>query len=80
MKNNGSLEERIAEWRAYIMRRQALHSTDVEELEDHLRSQVEALSETGLDEGEAFLVAVKRLGDLDSLSREVAREYSERSS
>ncbi len=78
MKNNGLLEERIAEWRKYILRRQALHSVDVEELEDHLRSQVEALGEAGLDEGEAFLVAVKRLGDLDSLSREFAREYSER--
>ncbi len=55
-----------------------MHAVDLEELEDHLRSQVEALSQAGLDEDEAFLVAVKRLGDLDSLSREFAREYSER--
>ena len=72
------LEERINEWRAYVRRRQAIDATDVDELEDHLRSQVEALTEAGLDEDEAFLVAVKRLGDLDSLSREFAREYSER--
>ncbi|MFH1278488.1 MAG: permease prefix domain 1-containing protein [Candidatus Eisenbacteria bacterium] len=78
MENNGSLEERIGEWRNYIRRRQAVHAVDVDELEDHLRSQVEALSEAGLDDDEAFLVAVKRLGDLDSLSREFAREYSER--
>ncbi len=78
MKNNGSLEERIAEWRTYVMRRQALHSVDVEELEDHLRTQVEALRDAGLDEDEAFLVTVKRLGDIDSLSREFAQEYSER--
>jgi hypothetical protein len=78
VKNNGTLEERIGEWRNYIRRRQAVHDVDVDELEDHLRSQVEALSEAGLDEDEAFLVAVKRLGDLDSLSREFAREYSER--
>jgi len=75
---NGSLEERVGEWRNYVRRRQAVHTVDVDELEDHLRSQVEALSEAGLDEAEAFLVAVKRLGDLDSLSREFAREYSER--
>lgn len=78
MKESGLLEERIGEWRDYIRRRQAVHAVDVEELEDHLRSQVEALSEAGLDEDEAFLVAVKRLGDLDSLSQEFAREYSER--
>jgi hypothetical protein len=78
VKNNELLEERIAEWRKYILRRQAVHSVDVEELEDHLRTQVEALGDAGLDQDEAFLVAVKRLGDLDSLSREFAREYSER--
>jgi hypothetical protein len=78
LKNSGTLEERIAEWRNYVRRRQAVHPVDVEELEDHLRSQIEALGEARLDEDEAFLVAVKRLGDLDSLSREFAREYSER--
>jgi hypothetical protein len=78
VNDNGSLEERVGEWRQYIRRRQAVHAVDVIELEDHLRSQVEAQSEAGLDEDEAFLVAVKRLGDLDSLSREFAREYSER--
>jgi hypothetical protein len=72
------LEERIGEWRQYFRRREAIRSVDVEELEDHLRSQVEALCEAGLDEDEAFLVAVKRLGDLDSVSREFANEYSER--
>lgn len=75
---NSLLEERIGEWRRYVTRRQAIHSVDVEELEDHLRNQVTALGEVGLDDDEAFLVAVKRLGDLDSLSREYAREYSER--
>ena len=78
MTKEGLLEERIGEWRQYFQRRQAMHSIDVEELEDHLRSQVEALREAGLDEDEAFLVAVKRLGDQDSVSREFAHEYSER--
>lgn len=72
------LERRIGEWRAFVRRRQAIRPIDVEELEDHLRNQVDALGEAGLDEDEAFLVAVKRLGDLDSLSREFAHEYSER--
>ena len=76
--NEGSLEERIAEWRQYFQRRQAVHSADIEEIEDHLRSQIGTLREAGLAEDEAFLVAIKRVGALDSLSREFASEYSER--
>lgn len=72
------LEEQIAQWRAYVSRRQALHSPDVEELEGHLRDQLVALTEAGLTGDEAFLVAVKRMGSLDALSREFARAHSER--
>ncbi len=73
-----ALEEQIAQWRSYLLRRQAIHSVDVAELEDHLREQVAGLVDAGLDTDEAFLVAVKRMGDLDDLSREFAREHSER--
>ncbi|HXU11435.1 MAG TPA: permease prefix domain 1-containing protein, partial [Candidatus Binatia bacterium] len=72
------LEEQIAQWRAYLRRRQALHGSDVEELEGHLRDQLTALTEAGLAGDEAFLVAVKRMGSLDALSREFARAHSER--
>ena len=72
------LEEQIAQWRAYVPRRQAIHGPDVEELEGHLRDQLVALTEAGLAGDEAFLVAVKRMGSLDALSREFAREHSER--
>ncbi len=72
------LEEKIAQWRAYVRRRQALHGPDVEELEGHLRDQLVALTEAGLAGDEAFLVAVKRMGSLDALSREFARAHSER--
>ncbi|HEY3042767.1 MAG TPA: permease prefix domain 1-containing protein, partial [Vicinamibacterales bacterium] len=73
-----TLEEQIAQWRAYLRRRQALHGPDVEELEGHLRDQLVALTEAGLTGDEAFLVAVKRMGSLDALSREFARAHSER--
>ena len=73
-----TLKESIGEWRAYLRRRQAIHKVDVEELEDHLRSQIHGLVDAGLSDDEAFLVAVKRIGALDALSREFAREYSER--
>jgi hypothetical protein len=72
------LEEQIAQWRAYLRRRQAVNGPDVEELEGHLRDQLVALTEAGLSGDEAFLVAVKRMGSLDALSREFARAHSER--
>jgi hypothetical protein len=73
-----SLEEQIDHWRSFLRRRQAIHSVDVAELEDHLREQVSILTDAGLASDEAFLVAVKRMGDLDELSREFAREHSDR--
>lgn len=73
-----ALERRIGEWRHYLERRDAIGAADVEELEDHLRNEVTTLVDAGLRDDEAFLVAVKRMGDLDSLSREFAHEYSER--
>jgi hypothetical protein len=72
------LEEQIAQWRTYLRGRKALHGPDVEELEGHLRDQLAALTEAGLAGDEAFLVAVKRMGSLDALSREFARAHSER--
>jgi hypothetical protein len=72
------LEEQIAQWRTYLRRQKVLHGPDVEELEGHLRDQLAALTEAGLAGDEAFLVAVKRMGSLDALSREFARAHSER--
>ena len=72
------LEEHIAQWRAYLRRRQAVHGSDVEELEGHLRDELVTLTEAGLAGDEAFLVAVKRMGNLDALSREFALAHSER--
>jgi hypothetical protein len=76
--NGGALEAQIAEWRSYFRRRQTMREVDVAELEDHLRGQVESLRGAGLSEDEAFLVAVKRMGAVDSLSQEFAREHSDR--
>ena len=73
-----SLEEQIAQWREYLRRRPAVHSRDAAELEDHLRDQLATLTQAGLASDEAFLIAVKRIGNLDALSREFAREHAER--
>ncbi|POH66482.1 hypothetical protein C3B59_08150 [Cryobacterium zongtaii] len=78
MDLDADLEAQIDSWRGYVQRRQAIATADVEELEDHLREQIEDLLATGLDHDEAFLVAIKRLGNLDAVSREFAREHSDR--
>jgi hypothetical protein len=73
-----SVESQIAEWRAYVADAPGVNGRDVDELEDHLRGQIAELNAAGLKDDEAFLVAVKRMGDLDDLSREYAREHSGR--
>ena len=73
-----SLEAQIAEWRSYVANAPGVNGRDVDELEDHLRHQIAELNAAGLTADEGFLVAVKRMGDLDSLSREFAREHSGR--
>ncbi|HET7854854.1 MAG TPA: permease prefix domain 1-containing protein [Gaiellaceae bacterium] len=72
------MESQIAEWRAYVAGAPAVNGRDVDELEDHLRGQIAELNAAGLTDDESFLVAVKRMGDLDELSREFAREHSGR--
>ena len=73
-----TVESQIAEWRAYVAKAPAVNGCDVDELEAHLRDQIAELDTAGLAADEAFLVAVKRMGDLDTLSREFAREHSGR--
>jgi len=73
-----SLEEQIEQWRSYLHRRQSSHAVDVVELENQLRKQIAGLVEAGLATDEAFLIAVKRMGSHDALSREFARAHSNR--
>jgi hypothetical protein len=73
-----NLETEIAEWRSYVGRSSAVDGRDIDELEDHLRAQIDDLVEAGLATDEAFLVSVKRIGSLDEVSGEYAREHSGR--
>jgi len=77
-EDQDELEAQFAQWRQYVQRRRELLPSDADELEDHLRGSVDELVAAGLSADEAFLVAVKRMGSLDDLSREFAREHSER--
>jgi hypothetical protein len=59
------LEDQIGQWRQYVQRSQPIAPADVTEMEDHLRGQIDDLTDTGLAPDEAFLVAVKRMGTVD---------------
>jgi hypothetical protein len=73
-----ALEVDIAEWRSFVGQQAAVAARDLEELESHLRDAIDDLEAAGLAEDEAFLIAVKRLGAVDDLSREFAREHTGR--
>jgi len=73
-----SVEQQIEAWRAHLRKSQTIASQDAAELEDHLREQITSLRADGLSGDEAFLVAVKRMGAIDALTREFAREHSDR--
>jgi len=77
-ENLPTLETSIASWRDRLRRHSAITAADAAELEDNLRERIADLTAVGLDEDEAFLVAVKRLGNIDEVSAEFAREHSER--
>lgn len=75
---NADLDARIAQWRAAISRSAAVTDTDADELESHLRDSIDDLHRAGLDDEEAFLIAVKRLGSTDAVTAEFAREHGDR--
>src|SRR4051812_24201733 len=72
------IEAQIREWRSYLQRRRTIQHVDVDELEDHLRTQISELGAAGLSGDESFLVAITRMGGVNELSREFARERSSR--
>lgn len=68
----------ISEWRSALERGGAVDATDADELESHLRDQIAELEAVGLTGEEAFQVAVGRLGKVDQITAEYAREHSDR--
>lgn len=72
------LDSRIAKWRAAVLKGRTVGETDADELEGHLREQISELGAAGLSDDEAFLIALQRLGSVDVLTAEFAREHSDR--
>lgn len=67
------LNKAIGNWRTSFLQRQTCAKSDIDELESHLREEIDNLTASKLSEQEAFLVAIHRLGDPDSLAGEFAK-------
>lgn len=67
------LNEEIGKWRCGLAASQSLEMFDIDELEGHLREEIERLTALKLSEQEAFYVARHRLGDTGSLADEFAK-------
>ena len=73
------LTDRIAEWRARLSPHgSGAGAGDLDGLERHLREQVAGLVTAGLDPEEAFLIAVKRTGDISPAARELNQAHGAR--
>ena len=72
------LDADIARWRTAVTKSPVVDAADADELESHLRDQVADLVAAGLSNAEAVQIAVQRLGQVDQLTAEFAREHSDR--
>ena len=68
-----SLNSEINKWREVLLEKQTCKTSDLDELESHLRDEIDQLKLSGLSEQEAFLVGTHRLGDTETLADEFAK-------
>lgn len=64
------IDKKIRELRDYYLCSGCFSDSDIDELEDHLREEIASLMQNSLSEEEAFLIAVRRIGNPPSLSNE----------
>src|SRR5260221_10487589 len=68
-----NLEQKIKEWRRQLAAQGIQAQEVLNELEGHLREEMERQIQSGAKEQRAYEVARARLGDADSLSPEFAK-------
>jgi len=71
------LETQIHSWSDHLRAHGNISDADIHELENHLRDEIEDLIAAGLTPDESFLISVKRLGNVDSISHEFAKINTE---
>src|SRR5580658_3906971 len=65
-----NLEQSIAEWRKQMLAAGIKSPVPLEELESHLREEIELRMKTGLDSRNAFEVAIQQMGNAGGLKNE----------
>ena len=69
------LEKALATWRRFHAYRRVFTADDLDELEQHVRDQVEALRAEGLSDQEAFRRAMHEMGDHAQAESEYRKVY-----
>jgi hypothetical protein len=69
-----SLKQAIAEWRLRLIESGVKSPAVLDELESHLRDEIEGQLQLGLPERQAFEIAVDRIGSINILGQEFTRE------
>lgn len=64
------VEKQIEQWRNALRASDAFGTSDIDELEGHLREEMERLQPLGLSPTESFLIASHRLGETRTLESE----------
>jgi hypothetical protein len=67
------LEQAIADWRRRMLAAGIKSPAPLDELEAHLREDIERQVESGLDESEAFDLSVRKIGETHELKAEFAK-------
>jgi hypothetical protein len=68
-----NLNAKIAEWRSRMAAGGIKFPAVLDELESHLREEIERQVRLGIKEGEAFEIAARKIGDSDLLKAEFAK-------
>ena len=71
------LESQIRKWKTHLYSAGSIGHSDIEELESHLRDSMDELTGRGINLEEAFLLAVRRLGDVAVIHEEFAKLSTE---
>ena len=67
------LSQQITQWRQSLGQSESIVRSDLDELESHLRDQIDHLALSGLSAEEAFWVAQRRIGNTANLPDEFAK-------
>ena len=71
------LEAQIRTWKSHLYAAGSISHADIDELESHLRDSIDDLTAKGISTEEAFLIAIRRLGDISIIHDEFAKISTE---